>query len=555
MKLIASFANCAWLAASIPAWVRFRFALRRPAETQRGILRNLLSANSTSAYGMGHGFGEIGNYVEFRKRVPIVDYEDLQPWIARIMRGDQGVLTCEPVTRLLPTSGSAGGRKLIPFTAGFRREINASIGPWMVDLSREHPSIPCGPAYWSISPAIPPSPNGGSAVPIGFDDDSAYLGGAKQRLAEATFAVPSVLRQVEDIECSRYLTMLSLLRAPDLRLISIWHPSFLALLLDALPRWWGELLDDLASGGCKRMDGVPPEISRAFKAKPQPRRANELRRASPVNPWTLWPRLAIVSCWSDGQAALAAADLQRRLPQARLQPKGLLATEAFVSIPFGMHHPIAVTSHFLEFVDSRGEILLAHELRIGESYSVIVTTAGGLWRYRLGDLVEVDGFVAATPSLRFLGRGASVSDLCGEKLAEVFVTRAIEAASASCEFTPRFALLAPEADQRGLWNYTLFAESGLPPEFLAHLERELRKNPHYSLCRDLNQLGPLRCIEIAGKPYETFSTVLASEGRRLGDIKPQALSSRTDWRVHFSGGGQTPLRVSNVSQRQSSAPG
>ena len=63
-----------------------------------------------------------------------------------------------------------------------------------------------------------------------------------------------------------------------------------------------------------------------------------------------------------------------------------------------------------------------------ESSAVIVTTGGGLWRYRLGDLVEVDGFVAATPSLRFIGRGASVSALCGEKLNETFVTRAIEAA-------------------------------------------------------------------------------------------------------------------------------
>src|SRR6185369_1456475 len=98
-----------------------------------------------------------------------------------------------------------------------------------------------------------------------------------------------------------------------------------------------------------------------------------------------------------------------------IQSKGLLATEAFVSIPWEAQHPVAVMSHFFEFASANGEILLAHELRHGETYSVIVTTAGGLWRYRLGDLVEVDGLAAATPSLRFLGRGTSVTDLCGEK--------------------------------------------------------------------------------------------------------------------------------------------
>ncbi len=530
MKPIATLANGAWLAASLPAWLRFRSALRRPEVAQRRILCSLLKVNAASAYGRAHGFSEIRGYAEFRERVPIVDYDDLEPWIERITRGEQGVLTREPVTRLVPTSGTTSGRKLIPYTASFQNEINAAIGPWMVDLCREHPSVPFGPTYWSISPAIPASTDEDSAVSIGFDDDSAYLGGFKQRLAETTFAVPSVLREISDIECSRYLTLLCLLREPELRLISVWHPSFLALLLDSLPMWWEELLDDLAHGGCRRSNALPAHIRRSLDAAPQPRRANELRRANPASPHTLWPRLRVVSCWGDGQAALAAADLRRRFPHANLQSKGLLATEAFVSIPFGAHHPLAVASHFFEFATANGETVLAHGLRPGESYSVIVTTAGGLWRYRLGDLVEVDGFVAATPSLRFLGRGASVSDLCGEKLAETFVTRALEDACAACGFAPSFAMLAPDADEGGRWSYTLFAEGELPAQLPARLDKELRKNPHYALCRDLSQLGPLRCVRVASGAYRTFCNTLASEGRRLGEIKPQALSSRTDWR-------------------------
>ena len=535
MKAIAAIANCAWLAASLPAWLRFRGALGRPEETQRRILRSLLKANAESAYGRAHGFGKIRSYAEFRERVPIVDYDDIEPWIARVMRGEQGVLTREPVTRLVPTSGSTAGRKLIPYTAAFQRELNAAIGPWIVDLCREHPSLPFGPAYWSISPAIPAVADEKSAVPVGFDDDSAYLGGVQQRLAEATFAVPSLLRRVADAECGRYLALLCLLRRPELRLISVWHPSFLALLFDALPTYWEELLSDIAQGGCRRAPTLPAEIRRALDAPPQHRRADELRSANPADPHTLWPQLCVVSCWGDAQAALATGDLKRRLPMVRIQSKGLLATEAFVSIPFGGHHPIAVTSHFFEFENAKGVTLLAHELQQGESYTVIVTTAGGLWRYQLGDLIEVDGFVASTPSVRFLGRGASVSDLCGEKLAETFVTRAIEAACDLCDFTPRFAMLAPEADPAGRWGYTLFVEGELPRDLPARLEGGLRKNPHYALCRDLGQLGPLCCFQIASGGYHAFCAVSVSEGRRVGDIKPKALSSRTDWRCSFIG--------------------
>ena len=505
----------AWFAASLPAWRRFKRALRRPEEAQRQNLCRLLARNAGSAYGSEHSFGTIRSYEEFRGRVPIVDYAGLEPWIARIMRGERAVLTREPVTRLVPTSGSTGGRKLIPFTAGFQEELNAAIGPWLADLVLRQPRAFLGPAYWSVSPAIPASGGEAGPVPVGFDDDSAYLGGMRRRLVEATMAVPSAIRLVEDGDRFRYLTLLCLLRQPQLRLVSVWHPSFFTLLLDALPGWWNELLDDVRWHSDRR-------------------RGADLRRVGPGNPRAIWPHLRVVSCWSDAQAATAAANLQRRLPQALIQPKGLLATEAFVSIPFGGLHPLAVTSHLLEFSDERGEILLAHALRPGQRYEVIVTTAGGLWRYRLGDLVEVDGHAEATPSVRFIGRGSRVSDLCGEKLAEIFVMRAIRGACLETGFEPRLAMLAPERDASSRWRYTLFAEGIAPPGLAESLEAHLEKNPHYAWCRRLGQLAPLECFCIERGAERIFSAVLAAEGRKLGDIKPQALSLRTDWRLHFS---------------------
>ncbi len=164
----------------------------------------------------------------------------------------------------------------------------------------------------------------------------------------------------------------------------------------------------------------------------------------------------------------------------------------------------------------------AHELRTGESYTVIVTTGGGLWRHRLGDLVEVDGFF-----------GASVSDLCGDKLAETFATRAIAAACASCACTPHFALLAPEHDPAGRWSDTLFAEGKLPYETPRPPRRRTPREPPLRPLPHLGQLGPVTCVPVTDG-YRIFSAASAAPERRLGDIKPQALALRSDWRVRFA---------------------
>jgi hypothetical protein len=534
MNAGATAANCAWLATNLPAWSRFRKALHHPEATQRLLLSRLIQANAVSAFGEEFKFGEIRSYEDFRECVPISEYETFEPWIERIMRGEQGVLTAEPVTHLVPTSGSSGARKLIPFTQSLQRQFNEAIGAWMVDLCRRHPSIPLGRSYWSISPTVAARAHEDSVVPIGFDADSAYLGGVRQRLVELTFAVPSAIHLVTDLESFRYLTLLYLLRDSGLRFISIWHPSFLSLILNQFETSRDELLWDIEQGGCGRIDLLPKEIRSAINLPPMPARAREVSRVGQLNPRELWPQLQVISCWGDAQATPAFTELRQKWPNVEIQRKGLLATEAFVSIPFKGQHPLAVTSHFFEFEDARGKVYLAHQLTPGQSYTVIVTAAGGLWRYRLGDIVEVDGWLGATPSLRFLGRGASICDLCGEKLNEVFVSAAINRAFAKAGFASPFAMLAPEQNLDGNWNYTLFIE-GDPPIGIEHLlEAELRENIHYNLCRDLQQLGPVALCNISSGAYEVFTRIGLASGRVLGEIKPLQLSSRTDWRSLFT---------------------
>jgi hypothetical protein len=232
MNTRVALANAAWLASSLPSAFRFRKALSDPGGAQRELLARFLHRNGRCAYGRSYGFGEIRDYAGFASRVPLVGYDELAPWISRIRSGEQGVLLDEHVSHLLPTSGSSGPRKLIPFGASLQRGFNAALGPWMVDLYRRIPALALGPAFWSVTPIASNPQEEASKVPIGFDDDSAYLGGFRSWLVDATMAVPSALREIADVDSYRRTALLLLLRARDLRQISIWHPSFLSLRLE-----------------------------------------------------------------------------------------------------------------------------------------------------------------------------------------------------------------------------------------------------------------------------------------------------------------------------------
>jgi hypothetical protein len=512
MNWPATIANSLWLAAGLPAAASFRRALNYPAEVQERLLLDQIARHEDTAFGRKYGFKQIKSYEDFSGRLPIVTYEEIEPWIQRIKNGEVRVLTSDPVTHLVPTSGSSGARKLIPFTKALQRQFDNAIAPWMADLARQNPGIVAGPAYWSISPPITndfPEP---SPVPIGFSDDAEYLGGLKGRLVRAALVAPQDLPAGCGGDAFRYETLKCLLLARDLRLVSVWHPSFLTLLLDALPAKWDRLLSDIG----------------AFDY----RRSAELRRCHPADVKSIWPNLAVISCWGDGMAELPLKELGQRMPNVMIQPKGLLATEACVTIPIGNQHPLAICSHFFEFIDGQGKVRRCHELMTNETYEVVVTTTGGLWRYRLGDCVQVTGFIGRTPSLRFLGRAGNVSDRFGEKLSESFVADTIQELVGLNANLNGFALMAPSQILNG-WCYTLYVGGHLSSDAVEKLEVMLCRNPHYKVCRQLGQLQPAQVRMVGAGAYERYVAHLTSQGMKLGDIKPASLSTLETWNSVF----------------------
>ena len=513
-------------------------------------LRQILAANVTSEFGRQHDLASIRTPADFQRRVPLASYDDFAPAITRMAAGEQNVLTAAPVKLFEPSSGSTAAAKLVPYTAALQREFQAGLAAWIGNLYGQMPALMGGPAYWSLTPLTSGRQSTPAGIPIGFEEDSAYLG-PLGRLVEAALAVPNAVKQVRSMDAFRYATLRHLLFTPELRLISVWNPTYLTLLLDALVQWWEPLVADVAAGTLTLPSAIDADLHLRLSRglRPDPARARQLRPLDPRDPATLahiWPRLALVSCWADGPAARFATALQTRLPAVRLQPKGLLATEAMVSLPWlgasgtFLGAVLALTSHFLEFVDEAGATHLAHELRHGALYEVVVTTGGGLYRYQLHDQVEVVGRVAAIPCVRFVGKTDRVADWFGEKLNEQFVARCLEQLWAKQGVTPRFVLVAP-ADLVEGFAYTLYVEAdGVAngDALAAELDGLLAASFHYDYCRRLGQLAPLRVRQVT-EGAATYLAVCQARGMKLGNIKPALLDRGTEWEGAFVGGGES----------------
>ncbi len=494
--------NSVWEIASYPQARSFARALSTPAGIQRELLLRLVRRNAGTAFGRRHHFPEVRSLEDYRERVPVRGYDGFLPWIDRIRVGEANVLTTEPVTRLVPTGGSSGGGKLIPWTAGLGREFRRALAPWVVDLFRQDPELKRGPAYWSVTP--PASASDGttvagsmgsrldasheseppSAVPIGFDGDSHYLGGVLGKVVRPILAVPEGRPPGEDPGEALQRTGQLLARCRELRLISVWHPSFLLLLLD---------------------------------------------RAGIRDPLESWPRLRLVSCWTDAGAAGSAEELRQRFPGVAVQGKGLLATEGVTSLPWGGRHPLAIRSHFVEFLDAEERALLAHEVEVGQVYEVVLSTAGGLYRYRTHDRVRITGRLGATPTLGFVGRGDRVVDLRGEKLTDAFVHGVLQQLFGRDPAVP-FSLLAPSPDGSPA-GYHLFVQA--PPDRMSgvadRLDGLLSANPQYHLARRLGQLAPPVVVPVGPGASSAYLEARAAAGGQLGAIKLPALDPGRGW--------------------------
>jgi hypothetical protein len=353
-----------------------------------------------------------------------------------------------------------------------------------------------GSAYVAISPATRRCRRTPGGLPVGLASDAAYLGEDLAAAFLSILAVPPAVARISGIDEWRVASLAHLVERDDLSFVSVWSPTFFLDLIESLR--------DVADAVARRVG--PPARSRMADAL----------RPSELDTARLWPRLALISCWADASSQAFARRLAALFPHAVIEPKGLFATEAAITLPWaGRDGAVpALTSTFIEFVDVGGRPLLAHDLSAGESYRVVITTPSGLYRYDTGDQLRCIGHDGAAPRLVFEGRAALVSDLVGEKLHDAFVSGILAR-------LPVPAALVPRSEPKP--HYELWLDGAADPAAMSDaVDAGLRRNPQYAYARDIGQLGPIELIPKTGFSLQRHRD-LAIAGRRMGDLKHVSL--------------------------------
>ena len=90
--------------------------LENPEKTQTNWMQKLVLEAQNTAFGKDHGFSEIKSYEDFKKHVPVRDYEDLKPYVERVVKGEPDILWKGKPLYLAKTSGTTSGVKYIPIS-------------------------------------------------------------------------------------------------------------------------------------------------------------------------------------------------------------------------------------------------------------------------------------------------------------------------------------------------------------------------------------------------------------------------------------------------------
>ena len=142
------------LSPTISKLVRLRYSrieewMNNPITAQREILQDLVTHGQHTAFGRKYGLKEMFSIRMFKQQIPIHEYEDLKPYIDRLMEGDENMLWNTPVNWFAKSSGTTSDKsKFIPVTEESLEDCHFQAGkdvygeiPLSYDLSITSKSI------------------------------------------------------------------------------------------------------------------------------------------------------------------------------------------------------------------------------------------------------------------------------------------------------------------------------------------------------------------------------------------------------------------------------
>lgn len=505
--------------------VEFHDQTKQARKVQRELLLSRIARNADSAFGRDHHFGQIRTLEDFRRQVPIGDYTRHEPYIDRVRNGDVSALF-GPGTDVLMfamTSGTTNRPKTIPVTREALENYREGWLIWGIQAFDSHPEIIENglrpilqiASDWreSYSPA---------GIPCGAI--TGLTASMQSRMIRTTYCMPPSGSRIKDVE-SKYYVALRFSIAKNLGTIIAANPSTILNMVRLGDRERETLIRDLYDGTLATKWAIPDDVRKELKFRTRFRRKEAARRLEAIVgetgrllPRDYWPNLEFLSNWMGGTMRAYLRGYPEFFGEKPVRDVGLIASEGRMTIPIEDGTPAGVLDirhHYFEFIPEEDadkadpQTIEAADLVEGKNYFILLSTAGGLYRYNIFDLVRCVGFHGEAPIVEFLNKGAHFSSLTGEKISEHQVITAVETAQRAVGIRLRSYLLLP------IWgdppSYGLLVEtSDLPDDGAAErlnaaVEEQLRTlNVEYAAKRDSLRLGPVRTIRIQDGAWGDF---------------------------------------------------
>jgi phenylacetate-coenzyme A ligase PaaK-like adenylate-forming protein len=484
---------------SIASWLmkkrmhQIELFIKYPNDVQLEWMQRLVNESNGTEYGMKHKFSSIKNYKDFKKQIPITDYESLQPYIERTRKGEQNLLWSSEIKWFAKSSGTTAKSKFIPVSLESLDGCHYNAGRDMVTLHCYN--NPETQLFTGKNLAL-----GGSFKEDSFGEYNSFHG------------------DVSAIIIHNLPLWADFFRAPDLSIA----------LMDEWESKLEKMAESMMNENVTSIAGVPSWMLVLLKRIMEKKGAKSMM--------DVWPNLEIY--FHGGVSFTPYQEQYSSIFSNKVQYMQMYnASEGFFGIQDQLKSDEMLLmldyGIFYEFIEldhlNSGDIdrvINLEEIRTGIDYAMIITSNAGLWRYQIGDVVQ---FSSTNPyRFRISGRTKQYLNVFGE---ELMVHNADHAIAAACEKTHaqvRDYTVAPIFMDKKSGTHQWLIEFEKEPNnfeyFSSLLDEALKKqNSDYEAKRYNNYV--LHFPEVKRVPENTFYNWLKANNKLGGQYKVPRLSN------------------------------
>lgn len=462
---------------------------------QERILKRLVRKATSTQFGKDHQFNTINNYADFKKQVPVRDYEALKPYVERVVEGEEDVLWPGKPLYFAKTSGTTSGTKYIPISKdSISSHIHAARNALLCYIHET------GNASFM---------NGNMIFLSGSPEMEKKNGILTGRLSGiVNHHVPAYLRK-NQLPSYQTNCMEDWEQKVD-AIVEETHQRNMTL-ISGIPPWVQMYFDRLQNKTGKKIKDLFPNFSLFVQGGVNFEPYRDKLEAS------IGKHIDTIETYPASEGFIAFQNSQKE--------KGLPAGQAglLLNINAGIFFEFIPTEEFFNENPTR---LSLDKVEIGKNYAIILNTNAGLWGYNIGDTVK---FVSINPyKILVTGRikhfiSAFGEHVIAEEVEASILKTAKEEKVDIVEFT-----VAPQVQTTGELPYhEWFIEFGNQPKdmekFAAKIDNRLQeKNSYY---KDLIQGNILQQLKISVMQKGAFIHYMKSKGKLGGQNKVPRLSN------------------------------